>query len=198
MIIISGKTAPRGLVPFFEVSSTVTSLIHLRSPFFSFIILKSDSTEYVRLNLGLPRFRIPVVLNCGFFTTLSHLAFELYGSSNSSADISTGCLSQVPRSPDKLDLTRFSGYKFQSSSAKKACRSSASKTRNELSISFYLFSFVQSLRIVGGCNNLLTGKPQTLQNVLRRKRTDVTFGANWEASFANLKIHAPQVTSRKS
>ncbi|GFU39532.1 hypothetical protein TNCV_857301 [Trichonephila clavipes] len=35
-------------------------------------------------------------------------------------------------------------------------------------------------------------------NVLRRKRTDVTFGANWEASFATLKIHAPQVTSRKS
>ncbi|GFU86141.1 hypothetical protein TNCV_367991 [Trichonephila clavipes] len=27
---------------------------------------------------------------------------------------------------------------------------------------------------------------------------DVIFGANWEASFATLKIHAPQVTSRKS
>ncbi|GFU13429.1 hypothetical protein TNCV_937421 [Trichonephila clavipes] len=35
-------------------------------------------------------------------------------------------------------------------------------------------------------------KPQILQNVLRRKRSDVTFGANWEASFA-FKIHAPQV-----
>ncbi|GFW25303.1 hypothetical protein TNCV_5088681 [Trichonephila clavipes] len=57
---------------------------------------------------------------------------------------------------------------------------------------------VQSLRIAGGCNSRLTGEPQTLQNVLRRKRTDVTFGANWEASFATLEIHAPQVTSRKS
>ncbi|GFW75084.1 hypothetical protein TNCV_447891 [Trichonephila clavipes] len=57
---------------------------------------------------------------------------------------------------------------------------------------------VQSLRTAGGCNSFLTGKPQTLQNVLRRRRTDVTFGANWEASFATLKIHAPQVTSRKS
>ncbi|GFV02590.1 hypothetical protein TNCV_5017581 [Trichonephila clavipes] len=28
--------------------------------------------------------------------------------------------------------------------------------------------------------------------------TDVTFGANWEASFATPKTHAPQVTSRKS
>ncbi|GFV32197.1 hypothetical protein TNCV_1674851 [Trichonephila clavipes] len=28
--------------------------------------------------------------------------------------------------------------------------------------------------------------------------TNITFGANWEASFATLKIHAPQVTSRKS
>ncbi|GFW58825.1 hypothetical protein TNCV_4046641 [Trichonephila clavipes] len=31
-----------------------------------------------------------------------------------------------------------------------------------------------------------------------RKRIDVTFGANWEASFATLKIHTPQLTSRKS
>ncbi|GFS98772.1 hypothetical protein TNCV_753841 [Trichonephila clavipes] len=50
----------------------------------------------------------------------------------------------------------------------------------------------------GGSNSLLAEKPQTLQYVLRRKRTDVTFGANWEASFATFKIHAPQVTSRKS
>ncbi|GFV90272.1 hypothetical protein TNCV_4379871 [Trichonephila clavipes] len=41
-------------------------------------------------------------------------------------------------------------------------------------------------------------KPQTLQNVLWRKRTDVIFGANCEASFATFKFHAPQVTSRKS
>ncbi|GFS48467.1 hypothetical protein TNCV_2297811 [Trichonephila clavipes] len=38
----------------------------------------------------------------------------------------------------------------------------------------------------------------TLQNVLRRKGIDVTFGANWEVSFATFKIPAPQVTSRKS
>ncbi|GFV55154.1 transposable element Tcb2 transposase [Trichonephila clavipes] len=33
---------------------------------------------------------------------------------------------------DKLDLTRFSGYKFPSSSAKEACRSSAPRARIEL------------------------------------------------------------------
>ncbi|GFT70769.1 transposable element Tcb2 transposase [Trichonephila clavipes] len=43
---------------------------------------------------------------------------------------------------------------------------------------------------------LRTGKPQTLQNVLRRKLTDVTFGANWEASFATRKIHATQPPSQ--
>ncbi|GFS60525.1 hypothetical protein TNCV_3580291 [Trichonephila clavipes] len=36
------------------------------------------------------------------------------------------------RSPDKLDLTRFSGYKFRPSCAKGACRSSAPRARNEL------------------------------------------------------------------
>ncbi|GFT71965.1 hypothetical protein TNCV_2516041 [Trichonephila clavipes] len=56
----------------------------------------------------------------------------------------------------------------------------------------------KSLRTAGGSNSLLTGNPQRLQNVLRRKRTDATFGANWEASFATFKIHAPQMTSRKS
>ncbi|GFV73664.1 hypothetical protein TNCV_3200391 [Trichonephila clavipes] len=58
----------------------------------------------------------------------------------------------------------------------------------------------QSLRTArgGGSNSLLTGKPQTLQNGPRRKRADVPFGANWEASFATFKIHAPQVASRKT
>ncbi|GFV53760.1 transposable element P transposase [Trichonephila clavipes] len=34
--------------------------------------------------------------------------------------------------PDKLDLTRFSGYKFKSSNAKVASRSSAPRSQNEL------------------------------------------------------------------
>ncbi|GFS88552.1 hypothetical protein TNCV_1461731 [Trichonephila clavipes] len=38
----------------------------------------------------------------------------------------------------------------------------------------------------------------TMLNVLWRKRTNVTFGANWEASFATYRIHTSQVTSRKS
>ncbi|GFY07015.1 hypothetical protein TNCV_4202861 [Trichonephila clavipes] len=33
---------------------------------------------------------------------------------------------------DKLDLTRFSGYKFRSTSTKRACKSSAPRARNEL------------------------------------------------------------------
>ncbi|GFX23490.1 hypothetical protein TNCV_3769662 [Trichonephila clavipes] len=36
------------------------------------------------------------------------------------------------RDPDKRSLNRFSGYKFQSSRAKEACRSSAPRARNEL------------------------------------------------------------------
>ncbi|GFW05220.1 hypothetical protein TNCV_2905101 [Trichonephila clavipes] len=40
------------------------------------------------------------------------------------AGLSIGCLRRAPRGLDKLGLTRFSGYKFRSSSAKKACRSS--------------------------------------------------------------------------
>ncbi|GFW03980.1 hypothetical protein TNCV_2050961 [Trichonephila clavipes] len=44
----------------------------------------------------------------------------------------------------------------------------------------------------------LQRKPQAFQSVLRRKRTHVTFGGNWEAFFASIKIDAPQVTSRIS
>ncbi|GFV14104.1 hypothetical protein TNCV_525801 [Trichonephila clavipes] len=39
---------------------------------------------------------------------------------------------RLPRGPDKLDFTRFSGNKFRSASAKGACRSSAPRARNEL------------------------------------------------------------------
>ncbi|GFU56174.1 hypothetical protein TNCV_712331 [Trichonephila clavipes] len=63
---------------------------------------------------------------------------------------------------------------------------------------FVAHKSVQSLGTAGGSNGLLTRKPQTLQNVLRRKRTDVTFVANWEDSFASFKNHAPQMNSRKS
>ncbi|GFU00786.1 uncharacterized protein TNCV_4819331 [Trichonephila clavipes] len=40
----------------------------------------------------------------------------------------------VQKSPDKLDLTRFSGYKFRFSCAKGACKSSAPRARNELKL----------------------------------------------------------------
>ncbi|GFV28150.1 hypothetical protein TNCV_678381 [Trichonephila clavipes] len=36
------------------------------------------------------------------------------------------------RGPEKLDLTRLSGYRFRSASAKGARRSSAQRVRNEL------------------------------------------------------------------
>ncbi|GFW44111.1 hypothetical protein TNCV_3854721 [Trichonephila clavipes] len=36
------------------------------------------------------------------------------------------------RGLDKLDLTRFFGFKFRSNSAKRACRSSVLRARNEL------------------------------------------------------------------
>ncbi|GFW91748.1 hypothetical protein TNCV_4501671 [Trichonephila clavipes] len=39
---------------------------------------------------------------------------------------------EAQKAPDKLDFTRFPGYKFRSSSAKGACRSSTPRTRNEL------------------------------------------------------------------
>ncbi|GFV46465.1 hypothetical protein TNCV_3233531 [Trichonephila clavipes] len=42
--------------------------------------------------------------------------------------------SEVWKGPDKLDLTRLSGYKFRSDSAKDGCRSSAPRARNELKL----------------------------------------------------------------
>ncbi|GFV37888.1 hypothetical protein TNCV_2663011 [Trichonephila clavipes] len=51
---------------------------------------------------------------------------------HSSAGLSIGRLERAPKGPDKLDLIRFSGYKFRSSSAQRACRSSAPRARNEL------------------------------------------------------------------
>ncbi|GFS63550.1 hypothetical protein TNCV_4611081 [Trichonephila clavipes] len=51
-----------------------------------------------------------------------------------SADLSFGRLGQVPRArgQDKLDLNRFSGYKFRPSSVKGACKSSVPRALNEL------------------------------------------------------------------
>ncbi|GFU75740.1 hypothetical protein TNCV_1652001 [Trichonephila clavipes] len=48
------------------------------------------------------------------------------------AGLSTGRLGRAPRGRDKLNFARFSAYKFRSSSAKRACRSSAPRARNEL------------------------------------------------------------------
>ncbi|GFX33132.1 hypothetical protein TNCV_5043001 [Trichonephila clavipes] len=42
-----------------------------------------------------------------------------------SAGLSIGHLWRAPRGPDELDLTRFSGHKFRSTSDKVACRSAA-------------------------------------------------------------------------
>ncbi|GFX78292.1 uncharacterized protein TNCV_5136391 [Trichonephila clavipes] len=49
-----------------------------------------------------------------------------------SADLSIGRLGRAPRGPDKLNSTRFSGYKLRSLNSKGACTSSAPRTRNEL------------------------------------------------------------------
>ncbi|GFW13353.1 hypothetical protein TNCV_4283811 [Trichonephila clavipes] len=49
-----------------------------------------------------------------------------------SVGLSTGHLGWVPKYQDKLDLIKFSGNKFRSSSAKGACRSSAPRARNYL------------------------------------------------------------------
>ncbi|GFU78621.1 hypothetical protein TNCV_2302321 [Trichonephila clavipes] len=53
-------------------------------------------------------------------------------SSESSAGLSIGRLGRTPKGPDKLDLTRISGYKFRSSKWQGAYRSSAPRTQNEL------------------------------------------------------------------
>ncbi|GFV46666.1 ANK_REP_REGION domain-containing protein [Trichonephila clavipes] len=50
-----------------------------------------------------------------------------------SAGLSNGAR-RGPEGPDKLELTRFSGYKFRSSSSKGACRSFAPKARKELRV----------------------------------------------------------------
>ncbi|PRD37191.1 UNVERIFIED_CONTAM: hypothetical protein NCL1_06481 [Trichonephila clavipes] len=49
-------------------------------------------------------------------------------------ELSIECLGRVPRGLDKLDLTRYSGYKFRSTSVKAACRSFAPRVRNELKL----------------------------------------------------------------
>ncbi|GFY26706.1 hypothetical protein TNCV_2880341 [Trichonephila clavipes] len=48
-----------------------------------------------------------------------------------STGLSIGRLEWALRGPDKLDLTRFSVYKFRSSNAKGACRSSVPRAQNE-------------------------------------------------------------------
>ncbi|GFW46815.1 histone-lysine N-methyltransferase SETMAR [Trichonephila clavipes] len=50
----------------------------------------------------------------------------------SSAGSTIRCLRRAPRDPDKLDLTKFSGYKVQSSSATGASRFSVPRSRNQL------------------------------------------------------------------
>ncbi|GFU21580.1 hypothetical protein TNCV_3827751 [Trichonephila clavipes] len=66
-------------------------------------------------------------------SSIMHVASER---NMNSAGLSIGCLGQGPggaqKGLDKLDLTRFSGYKFRFTSAKGACRSSVSRARNEL------------------------------------------------------------------
>ncbi|GFV69122.1 hypothetical protein TNCV_2906021 [Trichonephila clavipes] len=61
-----------------------------------------------------------------------------YSGHRDSAGLSIGRLGRAPRGPDKLDFTRFSGYKFRSTSAKVSSKSSVPRTRNELKLAFHL------------------------------------------------------------
>ncbi|GFY19816.1 hypothetical protein TNCV_4649861 [Trichonephila clavipes] len=59
-----------------------------------------------------------------------------------SAGLSIGYLERVPRNPDKLSLARFSGYEFQSTSAKGASIASTPRARNELKSALPLKKFL--------------------------------------------------------
>ncbi|GFU49868.1 hypothetical protein TNCV_4686331 [Trichonephila clavipes] len=86
--------------------------------------------------------------------------------------------------PDKLDLTRFSGYKFRSTSAKGACRSFAPRAQSELKSTARSFTWesIQDQTIQRLCSE--ASQPLTSLHPAHREVTGAV-----PTSICGFKVH---------